>query len=84
MDIYEELAIGIIDKFEEVLDRHNIDIPDDHREGEEGEARIYGETYYGLELDIAEYLRENTKPIIRPLIFHKELEDGRTCLSYKI
>lgn len=82
MDIYEEYAHDIIEFFEELLNRHNIDIPDDDREGDEEEARIYGCTYFDLETDIANFLRENTKPIIRPLIFHKETEDGRHYISH--
>lgn len=51
-------AIEILDLFEEVLDRHGINIPDEDRCGEEGEACIYGSTYYELEDAITEILSE--------------------------
>lgn len=39
------IAADIVDEFEEVLDYHNITVPDSEREGGEDEARLYGETY---------------------------------------
>ena len=51
-------ADDIIDIFEELLDRLNITIPDKWREGEEDEARIFGDTYYELENKIIERLRK--------------------------
>lgn len=42
----------IIDLFEDLLDKHNITIPDEDRDGHEGEAPIYGCTYFNLEYDI--------------------------------
>ena len=51
-------ADDIIDIFEELLDRLDITIPDKWREGEEGEARIFGDTYYELENKIVERLRK--------------------------
>ena len=52
-------AADIIDIFEELLDRLNITLPDKWREGEEDEARIFGDTYYELENKIVERLRRN-------------------------
>ena len=52
-------ADDIIDIFEELLDRLDITIPDKWREGEEDEARIFGDTYYELENKIVERLRRN-------------------------
>ena len=52
-------AADIIDIFEELLDRLDITIPDKWREGEEDEARIFGDTYYELENKIVERLRKN-------------------------
>ena len=52
-------ADDIIDIFEELLDRCDITIPDKWREGEEDEARIFGDTYYELENKIVERLRRN-------------------------
>ena len=52
-------ADDIIDIFEEILDRFDITLPDKWREGEEDEARIFGDTYYELENKIVERLRKN-------------------------
>ena len=52
-------ADDIIDIFEELLDRLDITLPDKWREGEEDEARIFGDTYYELESKIVERLRRN-------------------------
>ena len=51
-------AADIIDIFEEILDRFDITLPDKWREGEEDEARIFGDTYYELESKIVEKLRK--------------------------
>ena len=51
-------ADDIIDIFEEILDRFDITLPDKWREGEEDEARIFGDTYYELESKIVEKLRK--------------------------
>lgn len=51
-------ADDIIDIFEELLDRLDITLPDKWREGEEDEARIFGDTYYELEAKIVERLRK--------------------------
>lgn len=48
----KEKAIEILNLFEELLDEHHIDIPDPLRNGEEGEAHLYGEAYYKLEDEI--------------------------------
>ena len=50
------LAIMILDIFEDMLDDKGIIIPDEDREGSEGEACLYGSTYYELEDDITELL----------------------------
>lgn len=49
-------TIAIIDIFEELLEKHNITIPDDGRAGDEGEARIFGDAYYELEEKIDNFL----------------------------
>ena len=54
-----DTADDIIDIFEELLDRLDITLPDKWREGEEDEARIFGDTYYELENKIVEKLRRN-------------------------
>lgn len=51
-----QLAIDILDLFEDVLAEHNIYIPDDYREGDESEACIFGDTYYALEERITEFI----------------------------
>lgn len=53
-----DTADDIIDIFEELLDRLDITLPDQWREGEEYEARIFGDTYYELENKIVERLRK--------------------------
>ena len=52
-------ADDIIDIFEELLDSLDITLPDKWREGEEDEARIFGDAYYELENKIVERLRRN-------------------------
>ncbi len=56
-----DTADDIIDIFEELLDRLNITLPDKWREGEEDEARIFGDTYYELENKIIERLRKEVR-----------------------
>ena len=56
-----DTADDIIDIFEELLDRLNITLPDKWREGEEDEARIFGDTYYELEKKIVEILRKEER-----------------------
>lgn len=53
-----DVADDIIDIFEKLLDKFDITIPDKWREGEEDEARIFGDTYSTLELDIIERLKK--------------------------
>lgn len=53
-----DLADDIIDIFEKLLDELDITLPDKWREGEEDEARIFGDTYSTLELDIIERLKK--------------------------
>lgn len=51
-------AADIIDIFEELLDELDITLPDKWRDGEEDEARIFGDTYFELENKIVERLRK--------------------------
>ena len=60
-------ADDIIDIFEELLDRLDITLPDKWREGEEDEARIFGDTYYELENKIVERLRKEA-PLVDDVI----------------
>ena len=54
-------ADDLIDIFEELLDRLDITLPDKWREGEEDEARIFGDVYYELENKIVERLRKEVR-----------------------
>ena len=63
----EDYVCEIIECFEELLDEKEIDIPSEDRDGDEGEARIYGSEYYELEEKILflldkyeEEIRKNT------------------------
>lgn len=42
------VASDIVGLFEDLLEKFDITIPDDDREGNEGEARLYGQTYSDL------------------------------------
>lgn len=44
-----EYSVDIVELFEELLEAHDITIPDEDRTGDESEARIYGATYSDLE-----------------------------------
>lgn len=62
MKIYtQEVAHDIIEKFEELLDEHNIYIPDEDRELEDdpdNTAKIYGMTYANLLEDVENLIVE--------------------------
>jgi hypothetical protein len=47
-----EYSVEIVELFEELLEKHNITIPDEDRTGDESEARLYGCTYYDLEEEV--------------------------------
>ena len=55
-------AMLIVELFEDLLDEHNIMIPDEARTGAEGEAPLYGTTYWNLVRDarsiLASYVDE--------------------------
>lgn len=53
-----QLAIDIIEEFEDLLEANNLTIPDRDREGNEDEARIYGINYYNLEDKVTEILEK--------------------------
>lgn len=50
-------AADICDLFEHLLDKHDITIPDEDRTGADDEARLYGLTYFNLELEVTDILR---------------------------
>lgn len=56
-----ELAFNILDEFEDLLEAHDLTIPDRDREGNKDEGRIYGTTYYNLEDKITELIEEFLK-----------------------
>lgn len=49
MNKVKELTISILDELEQLLDEYDITIPDDYKEGDESEARLFGNNYYRLE-----------------------------------
>ena len=53
-------ANAICELFEDILDEHDITIPDedDDEKGEDNDARLYGMTYANLEDGVASILRE--------------------------
>ena len=56
MEKNREIAIKIIDLFEDLLNRKNIVIPNKNRENNGSQATIYGNDYYELEDEITEIL----------------------------
>lgn len=54
MEYKRQIAIDILDEFEELLEAKNITIPSQDREGNESEARLYGDNYWALEDYIAD------------------------------
>lgn len=52
----KEIAIRILNKFEDLLEQNNIKIPSSDREGIEDESCIFGKEYYELEDFIVEIL----------------------------
>ena len=51
-----EYSVAIVEFFEDILEAHNIDIPDEDRTGDESEARLYWMTYANLEDDVLSLL----------------------------
>ena len=69
-----KVALDICELFEDLLETHNIDIPDEDREGDECEARIYGMTYAELEDNVKEILVEFAEKIKRDDVQLEEYE----------
>lgn len=63
MDIYRKAAIRILNEFEEIFNELGITIPDQMREEDEGEARLYGLNYYHMEDAIYGILKESFLPL---------------------
>ena len=58
-----EVAANICDLFEDVLDEHDISIPDENRQGDEDEARLYGKAHWEVEEKVAEILNSLVRVI---------------------
>lgn len=59
------IANQICEQFEDLLEKHDITIPDEDREGNEDEARLYGMTYAKLEDTITSILMVTAEMIKR-------------------
>jgi hypothetical protein len=59
------IANQICEQFEDLLEKHDITIPDEDREGNEDEARLYGMTYAELEDRITSILMVTAEMIKR-------------------
>ena len=55
----QKIAVDILEEFEDILEEHDITIPDEFREGEEGEARLFGAGYGYLHDKIIQILEES-------------------------
>ena len=88
MERSRELAIAILDTFEDMLDQKNITIPDDDdsERDPDNSARLYGLTYYDLEDKIQAILEPELVPPVIPFVilhdFDKEIE--QIMSGYKI
>lgn len=60
-----EYSVDICELFEDLLEEHDISIPDEDREGRPEEARLYGTTYADLEYKVLNILNEFMNDIIK-------------------
>ena len=60
-----EYSVDICELFEDLLEENDITIPDDEREGEPDEARLYGKTYSCLEYDVLNILNEFMNDLLK-------------------
>ena len=60
-----EYSVDICELFEDLLEENDITIPDDEREGEPDEARLYGTTYADLEYNVLNILNELINDILK-------------------
>ena len=77
MEKTRELAIEILEEFEDLLAEHNIIIPDGDREGDDEEACIYGSTYYTLEDKMTELIK-NSEVRLNSIELLKAIESNYT------
>ena len=59
MEKERELAIEIINEFEELLNKYEIKIPDEERKGSEEESKIFGTNYWALEDKVTEMIKNH-------------------------
>jgi len=59
-----EYSVDICELFEDLLEEHDISIPDEDREGRPEEARLYGTTYADLEYKVLNILNEFMNDLI--------------------
>ena len=60
-----EYSVDICELFEDLLEEHDITIPDEDREGRPEEARLYGNTYADLEYKVLNILNEFMNDLIK-------------------
>lgn len=60
-----EYSVDICELFEDLLEENNITIPDEEREGEPDEARLYGTTYADLEYKVLNILNEFMSDLLK-------------------
>ena len=60
-----EYSVDICELFEDLLEEHDITIPDDEREWEHDEARLYGTTYADLEYKVLNILNEFMNDLLK-------------------
>ena len=53
-----QFSISILNAVENLLDSKDITIPNENREGDDNEARIYGDDYFGLEDNVVQILKD--------------------------
>ena len=60
-----EYSVDICELFEDLLEENDITIPDDEREWEPDEARLYGNTYADLEYKVLNILNECMNDLLK-------------------
>lgn len=60
-----EYSVDICELFEDLLEENDITIPDEEREGEPNEARLYGTTYADLEYRVLNILNEFMNDLLK-------------------
>ena len=69
---FTDLAILILEPFENLLTKYGIKLPDDQRTGDNDEAAIYGAAYYNLEDEIVTILTNRIGDRLGALLFFDE------------